>query len=397
MIENILLILLLLLLSAKVIGSIFEKFGLDSAVGEILTGIIFGSSFLNLISPESIKSFAIIGSVLILFIAGIKQQNIKEIYKDKLAISLGISLLIITLVIMTLFFYFIPQYFGIKFTLIQSLVLGLAFSIVDVGLPAKILISKDLINTHIGRVTIRSAIINILMGLFLFTLITTTMHLSLSEILIKLLGIFGFFISAFILLYSLSKISKFITRIPIEEAEFSLAFVLILALAYFTEVIGFSSILGAFIAGVLIAKMPFSETMSFSYKIKSLSFGLFIPLFFVWFGLEINLGEIWKNIILALLIFFTYITIRFTVTYTYMKKNKLKMPNLISSSMLSVDVESLVILMIALQLGIFITNIPLTLFAPSVLFSTLLIVILVSIFSKKEKNTFTKIKSQRAK
>ena len=395
MIENILLILLLLLLSAKIVGSIFEKFGLDSAVGEILTGIIFGSSVLNLISPESIKSFAIIGSVLILFIAGIKQQNIKEIYKDKLAISLGIFLLVITGVIMTLFFYFIPQYFGIKFTLIQSLVLGLAFSIVDVGLPAKILISKDLINTHIGRITVRSAITNILVGLFLFTLITTTINLNLSDILIKIFGIVSFFVSAIILIYSLSRISKFITRIPIEEAEFSLAFVLILALAYFTEVIGFSSILGAFIAGVLIAKMPFSETTSFSYKIKSLSFGLFIPLFFVWFGLEINLAEIWKHITLALLIFFTYIAIRFTITYMYLKKNKLKMPLLISSSMLSVDVESLVILMIALQLGIFITNIPLTLFAPSVLFSTLLIVILVSVFSKMEKHALTKIRPQR--
>ena len=395
MIENILLILLLLLLSAKIVGSIFEKFGLDSAVGEILTGIIFGSSVLNLISPESIKSFAIIGSVLILFIAGIKQQNIKEIYKDKLAISLGIFLLVITGVIMTLFFYFIPQYFGIKFTLIQSLVLGLAFSIVDVGLPAKMLISEDLINTHIGRITVRSAITNILVGLFLFTLITTTINLNLSDILIKILGIISFFVSAIILIYSLSKISKFITRIPIEEAEFSLAFVLILALAYFTEVIGFSSILGAFIAGVLIAKMPFSETTSFSYKIKSLSFGLFIPLFFVWFGLEINLAEIWKHITLALLIFFTYIAIRFTITYMYLKNNKLKMPLLISSSMLSVDVESLVILMIALQLGIFITNIPLTLFAPSVLFSTLLIVILVSVFSKMEKHALTKIRPQR--
>ena len=79
----------------------------------------------------------------------------------------------------------------------------------------------------------------------------------------------------------------------------------------------------------------------------------------------------------------------------YLKKNKLKMPLLISSSMLSVDVESLVILMIALQLGIFITNIPLTLFAPSVLFSTLLIVILVSVFSKMEKHALTKIRPQR--
>ena len=392
MIENILLILLLLLLSAKIIGGIFERLGLDSAIGEIITGIIFGSSVLNLISPESIKSFAIIGSVLILFIAGIKQENIKEIYKDKLAMKLGISLLITTTILMTLFFIFIPPYFRINLTLIQSIVLGLAFAIVDVGLPAKVLITKNLINTPFGRLTVRSAIINIILGLSLFTIVTMVLNINFIDIAIRLLGILAFFILAITLIYTLSKISKFITRIPIEEAEFSLAFLLVLGLAYFTEVIGFSSVLGAFIAGVLIAKTPFSETMSFSHKIKSISFGLFIPLFFVWFGLEINLIEIWNNILLALLIFITYIFIRFTITYTYIKRNKLKMPKLISSTMLSVDVESLVILMVALQLGIFATNIPLTLFAPSVFFSTLLIVILVSIFSKTEKNISQKRK-----
>ena len=390
MIGNILLILLLILVFAKLLGAIFEKIGLDSTLGELLTGIILGPSLLNIVHAESIEAFAIIGSVLILFVAGMKQQDIEKIYQDKPALKIGLTLLIVTGIIMTAFFYFIPAFFGIKFTVFQALILGLAFAVVDIGVPAKVLISKGLINLPVGRITIRSSIVNILVGLLLFTIATVFISPNLHDILFKAGGIILFLAITVGIVYFLTKISKFVMKLHIEEAEFSLALIMVLALAYITEVIGFSSVVGAFLAGVLIAKMPFAETRSFEDKIKSISFGLFIPLFFVWFGLEIHLAEIWKHIILAVLIFLAYASIRFFITYAYMKKYKLKMPALISSSMLSVDVESLVIIMVALQLGIFLTDIPLTLFAPSVFFSTFFIVLLVAIFSKIEKSVKVK-------
>lgn len=385
MIENILLTLLVVLLCAKVVGSLFQKIGLDSSIGELFTGIVFGGSVLNLVSAKSIESFAVIGSVLILFVAGMKQQDIEEIYKDKAAIKIGLTLLIVTGALMSVFFYYVPRYFGSDLTLVQSIILGLAFSIIDIGVPAKVLVSKGLIYLPVGRIVIRSAIINIIAGLFLFTLVTMVIGGNALDIAFKGIGIFLFTIITVCLLLFLSRISKFVMRFNVDEAEFSLAIVLVLGLAYFSDLIGFSNVLGAFIAGVFVSKMPFAQMRSFSDKIKAISFGLFVPLFFVWFGLEINLSEIWLQLGLALLIFVTYVVIRFVITYLYMRKYELKMPALISASMLSVDVESLVILVVAIQLGIFTTNAPLTLFAPSVFLSTLLIVILVAVFSKIEK------------
>jgi Kef-type K+ transport system membrane component KefB len=178
--------------------------------------------------------------------------------------------------------------------------------------------------------------------------------------------------------------TNFVIKQHIHEAEFSIALILVLSMAYMTEILGFSSILGAFIAGVLISRVPFADSKSFTDKIHGISFGLFVPLFFVWFGLEINFAEIVKNLWLAIIIFVLYVTIRFSITYIYLKKNKLSAPLTVSASMLSVDVESLVVLMIATTLGIFSDKTPLNLFAPSVLLSTLVIVVLVAIFSKKE-------------
>ncbi|MFH1133259.1 MAG: cation:proton antiporter [Nanoarchaeota archaeon] len=382
MLDNILLILVLLILCAKLIGSLFERIGLDSTIGELLTGIAFGPSVLNLVSTESIESFAIIGSVLILFVAGLKQRDILEITKDKPAVALGIRMLFLTAVPMALFFYAVPPLFHVQFTLLQAVVLGLAFAIIDVGVPAKVLIGKGLISTPVGKVTIRAAIVNIMLGLLLFTIPTLFMGANLLTLEIKAIGMALFLGITVLLVLFLSKVSRFVMKVHIEEAEFSLAIILVLALSYLTELIGFSSILGAFIAGAIVARMPFAETRSFSAKVTSISFGLFVPLFFVWFGLSIHLAEIWKSLGLALLIFVAYSGLRFAIAYGYLKKKGYGMPALIASSMLSVDVESLVILMVAMTLGIFSTAMPLTLFAPSVLLSTLLIVVLVAAFSR---------------
>ncbi len=293
---------------------------------------------------------------------------------------------------MSTFFYYIPRYFGIELSLLQAVVMGLAFAIVDIGVPAKVLLSKGILNMSAGRITLRSAIVNIIVGLLAFTVLSIFVDSNMSNIMIKGLGIVVFLVITVGLFYFFSKIAKFVIRFHIEEAEFTLAFLIVLGLAYLTEIIGFSSVLGAFIAGVLVAKLPFAETRSFSDKIKSISFGLFVPLFFIWFGLEINLAEIWEYLTLAVLIFVVYAGVRFIITYLYMKKYKFKMPGLISSSMLSVDIESLVILMIAIQIGIFTTSIPLTLFAPSVFFSTFFIVVLVAFFSKFEAKKHKKIR-----
>lgn len=384
MIENILLVLLVALLSAKLLGGLSQKIGLDSSIGELITGIVLGSFALNLIEARQIETFALLGSVLILFVAGLKQNDIAEVFEDKKAMQIGIVMLLATTAIMTAFFYFVLKMFGMQFSFIQSLVLGIAFAIIDIGVPAKIFISKGLIALPIGKITIRSAIINILAGLALFTIVTLFFNPSLVNVALKLVQIFLFVVITVLLVYFLSNISRFVFRLHVEEAEISLALVLVLALAYFSDLIGFSSVLGAFIAGAIVARLPYAETTSFSQKIKSLAFGLFIPLFFVWFGLEIDLGYILKNIGVVLLIFIVYALVRFAAMYAFMNKYKIKTKGLISSSMLSVDVESLVILLVATQLGIFIDDVPLSLFAPSVFLSTLIIVLLVAFFSRAE-------------
>ena len=116
--------------------------------------------------------------------------------------------------------------------------------------------------------------------------------------------------------------------------------------------------------------------------------GLFIPLFFAWFGLELQLfGEegIIANIGVGLFLFAISCLAKFSYTYLYCKLKKIKAPGLVASSMLSIDVESLIILVLAINIGIFTGNEILSIFAPSVLLTTILVTVLIKIFLKIEK------------
>ena len=88
-----LIIVSLILITARVLGEIFRKFKQPAVIGEILAGIILGPSLLGTISPDffhniflsqngvpykAFDGFAQIGIILLMFIAGF-EVDLKQI------------------------------------------------------------------------------------------------------------------------------------------------------------------------------------------------------------------------------------------------------------------------------------------------------------------------------
>jgi Kef-type K+ transport system membrane component KefB len=96
--------------------------------------------------------------------------------------------------------------------------------------------------------------------------------------------------AAFFLIFILADrvvptILKDAIMLRVEEAQFTIAFVVMLALAWLAEVFGLNGIIGAFLAGIIISKTSFRES-GFAEKLSSMSYGIFIPVFFAWVGLQ---------------------------------------------------------------------------------------------------------------
>jgi Kef-type K+ transport system membrane component KefB len=166
------------------------------------------------------------------------------------------------------------------------------------------------------------------------------------------------------------------------EAQFAMTFALLLSMSYVTQTIGISSILGAFFAGILVSRSDFSESKAFQEKIRAISEGLFIPIFFAWFGLGLVLETIIANIEAATFLFILSTISKLAIGYISSRLHNMEKPWTIAASLISLDIETLIVLLIAIDLGILTEQI-LQIFAPSVLFSTLTIVILYTLIDRK--------------
>ena len=366
-----------------IVGEIFERIGLESILGYILTGLVLGPSVLNLMEASSVTGFATIGATLILFQAGLKEHNIKEIFLHKEGLQLGTAILAGGFI----FIFSALALFGGRFlpynTVEAFIYLALGYSIVDIGVPSKIMLNRGMLREQTGTYTIKSSVINVSTGFIVLTALVIFSTPTLTEQLIKAGSIIGFAVAFYVLHEFIHRIDNYVMMFEETEAQFAITFSLLLFMSYVTQTIGLSSILGAFFAGVLVSRSDFSNSRAFQEKIRGIAEGLFIPIFFAWFGLGLNLTAIINNIEAATLLFTLSTVSKLAIGYIIPKMHNMEKPFTVAASLISLDIETLVVLLIGIDLGIFSDQI-LQIFAPSVLFSTLTIVILYALIDRRK-------------
>ncbi|MHA1924210.1 MAG: cation:proton antiporter domain-containing protein, partial [Candidatus Heimdallarchaeota archaeon] len=128
---NVFLYLGIALISARILGEIFERLKLSSIIGEILAGIFFGGPFLGMIGVNTkmfvdidvLRQFSQIGIIILLFIIGLEvsPRSLRKTGKQSVVISLievSIALVAGFLTGLYIFELTIPQsiFFGTMFT-----------------------------------------------------------------------------------------------------------------------------------------------------------------------------------------------------------------------------------------------------------------------------------------
>jgi len=378
--DNILFALFIIFGIYIILGELFERIGLNELLGHIITGVFLGGSLFNLVDPSMIEQFALIGSVLILFLAGLSKRTDSSLLKDKIGLGIGSVVFFATLAVMLLLF---SKFFGFK----QAIFLALAYAVVDLFVPVKVLISRKLLNSKFGQSFLNMSISNVFIGLLLLSVASLFVNGDINELVFKIGGAAAFIFLIFYMVSIIGKVSRKLHKLKsstIGESQLVFTFIILFLLAFLTEAIGLSVIIGAFVAGVIIANAKFSSKRLYVDKIQAVSNGIFIPLFFVWFGLKLDLIHIWNYLGIALLFIFVSLATKFVVTYFLSKQAKLSAPGMLASSMLSLDVESMIIILAAIKLGIFPDYETFNIFAPAVPITTIAVTLLIGYFAKKE-------------
>lgn len=291
---NIFIQLSLLILVVLAVSFIMRLLKQPLIIGYIISGIIVGPFFLNILKEnEVIFTFSEIGIAFLLFIVGLhlSPKVIKEV--GKISLITGIGQVVFTSIIG----YFIGIWFG--FPKITALYLAVALTFSSTIIIMKLLSDKDSLDKLYGKISIGFLLVQDLIAIILLMVVSSLSNeVNTTSLIISILlkGLLIFVLIIPISYYVLPKLGPFFAKSQEFLFVFAIAWGLGLASLFFYA--GFSIEVGALIAGVMLSMSPYNYEIS--SRLKSLR-DFFIISFFILLGSQMVFGEIQKWIIPAII------------------------------------------------------------------------------------------------
>ena len=251
--------LTIVLWSSAIGGFITNRLRQPVLLGYLFSGLIIGPFGLGLISNvEDIKSLAEIGVALLLFTLGVEfslaeLKRVKDIALKGSILQIGITITFVALFSLTL---------GWVKTPVQGIFLGAVLSLSSTAVVLKTLTEKGETNTIPGQVMLAILIAqDLALGLMLAILPALNQPDNLTiALLTAILKALIFFTSAFAIGYwVIPPLMKAVAQTENSELFILTTIALCLGVALTTASLGLSIEMGAFVAGLIIAEIDYSD------------------------------------------------------------------------------------------------------------------------------------------
>ena len=276
---------LIIISAGLILSEVFKKFHLPYVVALIIAGILIGPYGLNIITGNGTLEFlAGIGLIFLMFMAG---MDVKLCDLSRLRKQVTLFALLNGLIPFAVGFL-IAGYFG--YGLMTSVLLGIIFISSSIAVVIPFLESRGLACSRVGDTVIASTVVEDGLSLILLSLVlqsispTTTLPLPVFYLL--------FFVSLVVLKYAIPRLEQVLFPKKKKgrdffEDELRFIFVVLLATVVFFDLIGIHSIIAGFFVGLVLSGTIRSKVMK--DKLHALSYGLFIPIFFIIIGTETDI------------------------------------------------------------------------------------------------------------
>ena len=275
----------LILLTTVLFAAAFRRFHLPWVLALITAGIVIGPHGLHITDITPTMSFlSQIGLIFLMFMAGLetKFDSFKKLKHDIIWLS-AINGLVPLVAGITLGYLF-------GFPLTASLLIGIIFMSSSIAVIIPTLESLQLNESKLGRTIIASTIVIDVASLILLSIILQTANP------VTVLPLPSFYILLSVILvafaYGLPKIRALIPSYRDEkdlfESEVRIVFALMIGVVVTFELLGLHPIIAGFFAGLVLSESIKSDILI--DKLRTMSYGIFIPVFFVGIGMETNIG-----------------------------------------------------------------------------------------------------------
>lgn len=297
--------LLILIVTARLLGQVFSRFSQPAIIGEMLAGVLLGPSLLNLITPSpalsGISEFAVF---LIVLSAGL-EMNFKEVIDSMRGKGAVIALLGFLLPLTG--GILVGVGFGLDVS--RTVFLGLCVSITALPVTVSILQSFKLLDSTIARYSVATAIFNDIAALLVLGVILNLPEQKSYQAVAaatfnaswKLILLMTLIVSISVLIKQviqrgilIDQLSEKLVTIIGNEALFGLLLLLVLVFGSVSAALGFHFIIGAFFGALLIDRTFFSPERykELELTLSSITGGFLAPVFFAYLGLEFKIQVI---------------------------------------------------------------------------------------------------------
>ena len=311
---------------AKVFGALMQRVGQPAVVGELAAGLVLGPSVLGRIAPDitswlfpdddaqTAMLFTVgwLGVLLLLVATGFETDLglIRRLGSAATAVSAGS--LILPMLAGLLVGWLIPAAFLGDDTnrLVFALFMATALSISSLPVIAKILGEMGLMRRDFGQLTLAAGMVNDVIGWIALGFIAGLAQaggVKFDKLAITLVGLTVFFVFAFTIGQRLVDRGLRAVRAGGDDPVAATGVILATALSFgvITQWLHVEAVLGAFVAGVIVARSRFADHKLVA-PLETLTTAIFAPVFFATAGLRVDLGLLFdlETLVWALLVLF---------------------------------------------------------------------------------------------
>lgn len=276
------------LLGAKLLGEVALRVGQPGVLGELVAGVILGPSVLGLVPlTTSVLLVAEIGVVLLLFEVGL-DTDLEELMRA------GGSALAVALVGMALPLlggFLIVRAAG--FSTLVALFAGAALTATSISITARVLSDLKALATREGQIVLGAAVVDDVLGLIVLAVVTQIMSTGKVEsgTVLRSTGMAIAFLGlALVIGIPLGhRLVRVVGRASVRGVLLASAFGFVMAIAYFAYRAGSAPIVGAFAAGLALARTNRRHDIS---RALNPVVDIFAPIFFVAIGAQVDVARL---------------------------------------------------------------------------------------------------------
>lgn len=301
----------LCLISSYIFNILLKKIKVPSLIAPLLIGAALNLGLINKLSflpnfSGILETFANFGIIIMLFFIGlgVDFHYFKDLSRNSTIMALNAG--------------HIPFFLGFIATLIfkgnfiQALFVGFALAITAEEVTVAVLDELKLLSKRVGQLIIEAGIIGDIFEIIAIALLGIIIKSQNSAgsyaILSILLEFFAFILVILVMRYfiidQLMKIPKKRGR---KYEYFTVAFIVLMIMTVCSELLNFSHVIGALIAGILLKDKLIQDKLYYEehHIIESLevfNFGVFHPLIFIWIGLSLDMNMLSNNLIFGIVL-----------------------------------------------------------------------------------------------